>query len=412
MRLILLLLAGLSQGATYNGRPVVNPHRGPAVITPVPVQTAGLPYLKPTLNSGILVNPGPVPTLVPALFPSLAPQVIPRLNPLANPALGSVEQLGQALASDSAASPEAALGSFFDQGKSLGPPVQPGSNSSSVSPQGGLAGKALLLKLSEQARAKHRTRKYDVASDQLFSTVDNVERDGVRGVVDAYSGVFVPGRGKDGDDYPERGDQNGDGEHDRAMNVEHVWPQSFFDKRLPMKSDLHHLFTTFIHPNGIRGHLPFGEVKGPGDYRNDAGAKRGQGVFEPPNFSKGKVARAMLYFYTKYHDRNIYNGAYHDERFWNGNLEMFLRWNRLYPPDQDEKNRNDRIEAWQGNRNPYIDDYTLADKVGVEGFKRVGKAERLRQRFNTEDYGAAYKQQQKGKRKNQKRQHDDGRRRR
>lgn len=408
MRLILLLLAVFAEGASYNGGRVVNPYKGPGIITPVPVLNTGLPHLTPSLNSGLLVNPSPVirlvPGIVPAITPAITPQLTPGVNPL-SPVLGSVEQVTHALTSDNAsASPEAVLNDFFQGKASLGAPVQTGSNSGSVAPQG-VTGKALLLQLAEKTRANYKTHDYDVTSDQLFSVVDNVEKNGVRGVVDAYSGVFVPGRGKDGDDYPEPGDENGDGERDRAMNVEHVWPQSFFSKKLPMKSDLHHLFTTFVHPNGVRGHLPFGEVKGRGEYQNSAGAKMGQGVFEPPNFTKGKVARAMLYFYTKYHDKNIYNGAYQDQQFWNSNLEMFLRWNRMYPPDQDEKNRNDRIEAWQGNRNPYIDDHTLADKVGVEGFRRGGKAERLQQRYSTGDYNSAFKQQQQGKRKHKKRRH-------
>jgi hypothetical protein len=387
MRLILLLLAVFSEGAAYRGR-VVAPKALP-LITPVPVVTAALPHLTPVLNPGILA------------LPTLTPQVVPSVNPL-SPVLGSAEHVAIALTQENS-SPQAILDGFYLGQASLGAPVLPGAGGSNVSPQGGLTGRALLLKLAEKTREGYKSHEYEEASDQLFSVVDNVVRNGRHGAVDAYSGVFVPGRSKDGQDYPEPGDENRDGEHDLGMNVEHVWPQSFFSKKLPMRSDLHHLFTTFIHPNGVRGHLPFGEVRGKGEYHNSAGAKMGQGVFEPPNFSKGKVARALLYFYTKYHDKNIYNGAFSQERFWNQNLEMLLRWNRTYPPDQDEKNRNDRIEQWQGNRNPYIDDHTLADKVGVEGFKRGGKAERLLQRFKTDNHGTAFRHQRGDKRKHKRR---------
>ena len=44
------------------------------------------------------------------------------------------------------------------------------------------------------------------------------------------------------------------------MNVEHVFPQTYFDRALPMRSDLHHLMATFEHPNEMRGRLPFGPV--------------------------------------------------------------------------------------------------------------------------------------------------------
>jgi hypothetical protein len=205
----------------------------------------------------------------------------------------------------------------------------------------------------------------------MFGVSDNILSHGVRGVVDAYSGIFVPGSSANGGDYEEGGDQNGDGWVDRdGMNVEHTWPQSFFDKALPMRSDLHHLLPTFQHPNSIRSNLPFGEVTGRSEYSNDAGAKLGGGVFEPPNISKGKVARAVLYFFTRYYDRNITQGAY-SHVFFSDRIEMFLRWNREHPPTADELRRNDLVEDFQGNRNPFVDDPALADRIGAEGFREM-----------------------------------------
>ncbi|MCX5788739.1 MAG: endonuclease [Elusimicrobia bacterium] len=244
------------------------------------------------------------------------------------------------------------------------------------------AASALLQSLHDAAAANHHPRTYGEAEAFLYSKADNVVRDGMRGIVDAYSGIFVPGTSPDGSDYKESGDQNGDGFSDRGgMNVEHTWPQSFFSKQLPMRTDLHHLLATFMHPNGIRSNLPFGEVRGPGEYSNSGGAKMGQGVFEPPDAAKGRVARAVLYFYTRYFDRNIYNGAF-DQAFWNDNIEMFLRWNRQFPPTQDELRRNDLVEQFQGNRNPYVDDPSLADRVGADGFRRVSRYETYGRQVN------------------------------
>lgn len=377
MRLLLLALAALAEAAAPRAR-MAPPRVSVPTLTPAPLiaPTLAAPTLSPLTAPVPTLTPSlaaPVPVLAP--LPALAPVPVLAQTPAAT-VLDAALAVQQAVAAPQA-QPDAVLGNFFDGAGKVS--VAPVGSGGGVSAQP-LSGKALLAQLHEQSGRGYRQHDYDQASDYLFSVVDNVERNGVRGVVDAYSGIFVPGRGKDGDDYPERGDQNHDGHSDKAMNVEHIWPQSFFSKLLPMKSDLHHLMTTFMHPNGIRGHLPFGEVRGQGDYSNDAGAKRGQGVFEPPDAVKGKVARAMLYFYTRYHDRNIYNGAYHDAQFWNDNIEMFLRWNRMFPPDQDERNRNDRIAAWQGNRNPYIDDPSLADRVGVEGFRRPGKLQRMLQR--------------------------------
>lgn len=243
-----------------------------------------------------------------------------------------------------------------------------GAAKSAPSAARGKSGAALFAELHETSGRGQRPRAFEKAGDYLFSTADNVRVNGARGVRDAYSLVFVPGTGSDGGDYPERGDQNGDGRVDRGMNVEHIWPQSFFDQDSPMRADLHHLLPTFMHPNETRGHLPFGEVQGKGDYSNNGGAKRGQGVFEPPDATKGRVARAMLYFYTRYHDRAIYRGDF-SRAFWDGKLEMLLRWNRAFPPDLDEQRRNDLVERFQGNRNPYVDDPGLADRIGAEVFR-------------------------------------------
>jgi len=232
----------------------------------------------------------------------------------------------------------------------------------------GLTGKPLLEALHDISGRGHKEKSYSEASDYMFSKADGVVINGVRGVIDAYSGIFVPGTSKEGSDYPEPGDQNNDGFPDKAgMNVEHTWPQSLFNKALPMRSDLHHLMATFMHPNSVRGHMPFGVVTGRPDYENKAGAKRGNGVFEPPDAVKGRVARGMLYFYSRYKDSRMFGRT--SVVFWNQQIELFMDWNRRFPPDAFEARRNDLVEAWQGNRNPFIDDYQLADRIGASAFR-------------------------------------------
>lgn len=235
-----------------------------------------------------------------------------------------------------------------------------------------LSGRALLAETGRNSRQGHTPRDYDAARKYMYSVADNVNVSGVRGVVAAYSGVFVPGRSSNGGDYKERGDQNKDGYIDsEGINAEHVWPQSFFDMKSPMRSDLHNLMPTFMHPNGLRGHLPFGQVNGGVEYSNNGGAKLGNGVFEPPNASKGRVARALLYFYTRYQGQAIFHGDF-GASFWNSKLETLLQWNRSFPPDANERRRNGLVEQFQGNRNPFIDDPSLADRIGVEGFRFNG----------------------------------------
>lgn len=241
------------------------------------------------------------------------------------------------------------------------------------SAQGSVAGPALLAEVRARTRQGHRGRSYDEAKSSLFTHADSVVVDGVRGVRDAYSGVFVPGSSGNGGDYRERGDQDGDGYNEtKGMNVEHLWPQSYFSEKLPMRSDLHHLMATFMHPNGMRGRLPFDEV--PDDkveYHNNAGARMGAGLFEPPDSAKGRVARAMLYFMARYGDQGVLPGNVVNH-FWNARIQTFLRWNRQFPPTAFEVERNSMVEKIQGNRNPFVDDPSLADRVGVEGFRMDG----------------------------------------
>ncbi len=239
-----------------------------------------------------------------------------------------------------------------------------------------LSGRQLLDAVGRSAQQGHQPKGYDEARRYMFSVSDNVEVRGARGVADAYSDVFVPGASGSGGDYRESGDQNGDGYVDRTgMNAEHVWPQSFFNKRSPMRSDLHNLMPTFMHPNSLRGHLPFGKVSGSVEYSNNAGAKLGGGVFEPPDGSKGRVARALLYFFARYQGQGIFSGDF-GPGFWNSKLELLLEWNRNFPPSNQERGRNALVERFQGNRNPFIDDPSLADRIGVEGL-RLGEGSRL-----------------------------------
>jgi deoxyribonuclease I len=143
--------------------------------------------------------------------------------------------------------------------------------------------------------------------------------------------------------------------NNNVMNTEHIWPQSKFTNRFSkdmQKSDLHHLIPTNSRANSMRGNHPFDEVSN-GDAVPDCDASqagtgrtnsRGVHSFEPPDESKGNVARALLYFSVRY--RMDLTAA---------ELEVIERWNRLDPVDFAEQDRNEKIYEAQGNRNPFID---------------------------------------------------------
>ncbi|MFH2204396.1 MAG: endonuclease [Elusimicrobiota bacterium] len=282
-----------------------------------------------------------------------------------------------------------------------------------LAPVQDLSGRELTRKLHEISGRGYREHGYKEAKKELFSNTDNFKRNGVRGVVAAYSNVFVPGTSGDGSRYNSREDANGDGHVDRdGMNVEHLWPQSYFKQRIPMRSDLHHLMATFAHPNSSRSRYPFGEVPDHLiEYKNNAGAKLGGGYFEPPNTVKGRVARSMLYFFMRYSDRAILPGDA-VQHFWNSRIELMLRWNREFPPDAFELRRNDLVEEYQGNRNPFVDDHTLADRVGVEGFLMEGgrRNTQIAQAPATSSTHAVYEQSARTPKKQKNRRNKHGRR--
>lgn len=206
---------------------------------------------------------------------------------------------------------------------------------------------------------------YSQAKSLMFFEIDNTTcPSGKNGVWGFYSNVCVEGKSNSGEYYKEYYDLNGDGYIDtKGMNVEHIWPQSAFNENLPMKSDLHHLRPTFITPNNKRGNLPFCYVVTPTYYVASSGARGDGKCFEPPDNVKGDVARAIFYFVVRYYDRNIRNSINYF-LFYQSKVSMFLHWNKVDPPDEYEKRRNDLIYKYQGNRNPFIDDPSLLDRIG------------------------------------------------
>lgn len=160
-----------------------------------------------------------------------------------------------------------------------------------------------------------------------------------------------------------------------AVNVEHVVPQSWFDKAEPMRGDMHHLFYCEIKCNSFRGnkrYVDFADYN-PDEFRTDTvrgecgkgvgGDGAADGEFEP-EYAKGVVARAMLYFILRYPDK--VEKAYVNKQ----DVNVLLKWHKDFPPNlKYEKHRNQEIFAIQGNRNPFIDLPELADRIDFSVYK-------------------------------------------
>ena len=168
-----------------------------------------------------------------------------------------------------------------------------------------------------------------------------------------------------------------------CYNREHLVPQSYFDgyQTNPMKNDPFHITPTDGWVNGQRGNFPFGVVAA-ANYTSSNGSKRGSNldsgysagftgtVFEPIDEFKGDVARSVLYFSTRYEDlmdnfftaangtstqvKVMFDGST-NKVFNDTFLNILISWHLADPVSAREVGINNAVYAYQGNRNPFID---------------------------------------------------------
>ncbi len=136
-----------------------------------------------------------------------------------------------------------------------------------------------------------------------------------------------------------------------VLNIEHTWPQSKGAKGIA-KTDMHHLYPTDSKANSIRSSHPFGLVKDPNPKFNVGGSKCNGEVFEVRKQHRGNVARSMFYFST------VYN-----KEIDSAQEKVLRQWHKEDPVDANEIARNDKIEALQNNRNPFVDHPEYVDMI-------------------------------------------------
>ncbi len=116
-----------------------------------------------------------------------------------------------------------------------------------------------------------------------------------------------------------------------------------------IEADLHNLVPSVGELNGDRSNYPYGLVSGEPraygqcDFEVNLADPVAQRLAEPTPYVRGDVARIWLYM------SDTYNVSIPDE----GRL-MFTGWALTDPVDHREILRDERIEAAQGNRNPYV----------------------------------------------------------
>lgn len=136
------------------------------------------------------------------------------------------------------------------------------------------------------------------------------------------------------------------------FNCEHTWPQSMFSQNEPMRSDIHHLYSTDETANGKRDNDPFGVVSNPS--WSVGGSKWANSVFEPRDEQKGNTARSMFYMAIRYQNYGS---------FLDGQEEILRQWNKSFLPDATAIKRNNDIYLLQKNRNPFVDHPAFADRM-------------------------------------------------
>lgn len=191
-------------------------------------------------------------------------------------------------------------------------------------------------------------------------------------------------------------DKNNNGAATGQWNREHVWPQSHGagnpygsgdpDPSWPSSVDAHHLKPSDVVVNSWRGNSDF-ESGGTQVAGAPASCRMTDSTFEPPDASKGDIARILFYMDVRYAgdeenepDLKLVDAVntYGTEL---GRLSTLLAWHLQDPPDDFERRRNELIYAnWQRNRNPFIDHpewvfklwaYSLSIATRVQGGGRI-----------------------------------------
>ena len=167
-----------------------------------------------------------------------------------------------------------------------------------------------------------------------------------------------------------------------CYNREHSFPQSWFNKNAPMKSDLFHVYPTDGKVNGIRSSYPYGEVSNPTKTTLN-GSKLGPSsfagysgtVFEPIDAYKGDFARTYFYMAVRYYTEDAgwqNNAAVNGSQMTTYSLNLFYQWHLQDTVSQKEIDRNNAVYNIQHNRNPFIDRPDWVDSLWFPSGVSIG----------------------------------------
>ncbi len=201
----------------------------------------------------------------------------------------------------------------------------------------------------------------NVGYDCVWKALEEIYKNGEDNILLFYTKRSIPRLQRDCGLNPD-GDR---------WNKEHLFVKNRGFKNIGMHAhnDIHHLVPTDKSVNRDRNGKDFEEG---GEEHPECcnckwdGINDPEGQFEPPNGVKGQIARIMFYMEVRYDgsDNDSVNGPnlqLVDERTKTnevgkmGKLSNLKKWHCQYKVSQEERDRNDIIQSWQGNRNPFID---------------------------------------------------------
>lgn len=214
-----------------------------------------------------------------------------------------------------------------------------------------LSGASLKAGLQDLLETNHTKLSYSEVWDALQYTDE--DPDNTSNVILLYTGRSHSKTDRDGQT----------GFDNDSWNREHVWPKSigFASTSQYGYTDIHHIRPADKTVNSSRSNKDFDEGgSAQGEAANTYATSES---FEPMDDVKGDVARMIFYMDVRYDgsDGNM-NDLYLVNDTSSETGDSFLgvvctlyTWHQQDSVDANEMRRNNRIEEWQGNRNPLID---------------------------------------------------------
>lgn len=158
----------------------------------------------------------------------------------------------------------------------------------------------------------------------------------------------------------------------KNWNREHVWPQSLLGESASpsirnIASDAHNLRACNPSVNSTRSNKYFDILIS-------------ELTYFPGDAHKGDVARILLYMVVRYDYLSLVDGAPQVKEM--SRISLLLEWHLADPVDDFERQRNDVIYSWQGNRNPFIDNPLWFEAVWNYYMQQAGLKAKATAAFN------------------------------